>query len=61
MSCHYSDWIAEAREIAFKLLRQRKRHLATPCISLPMIDISAGDHNAMWAIMPAGGMGGMDY
>src|SRR5580704_10856517 len=29
MSCHYSDWFAEARQIGFELLHQRKRHSIT--------------------------------
>ena len=53
MSCHYSDWFAEARQIGFELLRQRKRHSDTPRdLFRIMIDSLAGDRNPGPAIIP---------
>ena len=53
MSCHYSDWHVEARQIGFELCRQRKRHSAIPVLSrFAMIDSSAGNRNPVPPIIP---------
>jgi len=44
MSRHYPDWLAEAWQIGFELLRKRKRHSATPVCRFT-IDRLAGDRN----------------
>ncbi len=51
MSCRYSDWFVEARQIGFELLRKRKRHSAIPQVA-HMIAPLVGDRNPISVLIP---------
>jgi hypothetical protein len=54
ISCHYPDWLGEARQPGFKLLIEKERHSATrPQISSAMIDDVAGNRNPGSTAIPA--------
>ena len=53
MSCHYTDWFAEARQIGFELLHQRKRHSTTfVYLNLSCSTVRPDDRNPVLPIIP---------